>query len=191
VAHAAPPPGEPKRILGIDPGTRFLGWGVVAQEGPRGRALDYGVLRADPRQELPQRLVELARGLRSVIADHRPHEAAIEEAFHGRDARAALRLGEGRGAILLVLAEAGLSVTGYANNVVKRALTGAGRASKERVAAMVTRLLGLEAPPDRADASDALALALCHLQRGAIGTESGGIPPRLAEAIRAAQRRGR
>lgn len=181
---------RPRRVIGLDPGTRFLGWGVVEAIGPQLRALGHGVLRASPRDVLPKRLVILARGLREVVAEHAPGEAAIEEAFHGRDARAALRLGEGRGALMLVVAEAGLPVTGYANNVVKLAVTGAGRASKERVRAMVVRLLALPEPPESLDASDALALALCHLQRSNLtATPAGGVPPRLAEAMKAARAR--
>jgi crossover junction endodeoxyribonuclease RuvC len=192
-------------VLGIDPGTRFLGWAVVEEAGREKRALAYGVLKADPKLSLDRRLAILARGIREVLREHEPHEASIEEAFHGRDARAALKLGEARGAILLVVAEAGLPVTGYANNVVKSAVTGAGRAPKEQVRSMVVRILGLAEPPERLDASDALALALCHLQRrrlgaggaGGAGTGGGGagggsgIPPRLAAALRAAKRQQR
>lgn len=180
------------RILGIDPGTRFLGWGVIESDGPRLVAHGYGVLKANPRTELPLRLVTLARGLREVIQAHAPDVAAIEEAFYGRDARASLRLGEGRGAVLLILGEAGLPITGYANNVVKRAVTGGGRADKERVRAMVVRMLNLSEVPDSLDASDALALALCHHQRAALdGIAAGGPSPRIQEAIRKARRERR
>ncbi len=156
---------ESRRVLGIDPGTRVVGWGVVERDGPRLRAVAHGTLRADGKRPLEERLVRIAAGLREVIAAHAPAEASIEEAFFGRDARAAQRLGEGRGALLLVLAEADLPVAHYANNVVKKAVTGHGRATKDQVAAMLRRVLGLdEAPPSR-DATDALALAVCHHQR--------------------------
>lgn len=190
----------PRRVLGVDPGTRLLGWGVIEQTGRTVRVLGHGVLRAPPRDDLPTRLGVLAGGLREVVRTHHPTEAAIEETFHGRSARAALSLGEGRGAAIVVVAEAGLPVTGYANNVVKRAVTGAGRAGKERVQAMVMRLLGLRERPETLDASDALALALCHLQQagpGVLGacarTPAGraGISPRIAAALRAADRTGR
>ena len=176
----------PSRVIGIDPGTRLMGWAVVERVGRGMVARGHGVLRAQADLPLPERLVTLAKGLRAVVRKHRPEEAAIEEAFHGRDARAALRLGEGRGAALLVLAEARLPIRGYANNVVKRAVTGAGRATKERVQAMVVRLLALTERPETLDASDALALAICHLQRPP-GDTGGGIPPRLAAAIREAR----
>ena len=181
---------SPRRVLGIDPGTRLLGWGVVEQQGRAYVALGHGVLRANPRTDLPARLGILAGGLRKVVEAHRPTEAAIEETFHGRSARAALSLGEGRGAAIVVVAEAGIPVTGYANNVVKRAVTGAGRAGKERVQAMVMRLLGLTERPETLDASDALALALCHLQQalpnaGGAGA-APGMSPRIAAALKAA-----
>ena len=198
---ASPP--VPRRVLGIDPGTRLLGWGVIEPHGRSFEVLGHGVLRANPRQDLPTRLGVLAGGLRKVVEAHHPTEAAIEETFHGRSARAALSLGEGRGAAIVVVAEAGIPVTGYANNVVKRAVTGAGRAGKERVQAMVMRLLGLEERPETMDASDALALALCHLQQvghlqaiapgapGARGASAPGVSPRIAAALKAAERDGR
>ena len=180
------------RILGIDPGTRFLGWGVIEADGPRLLAHGFGVLKASPRSDLADRLVVLAAGLREVIALHRPEVAAVEEAFYGRDARATLRLGEGRGAAILVLSEAGLRVTGYANNVVKRAVTGGGRATKEHVRSMVVRMLALAQAPESLDASDALAVALCHHQRrGLDGLGEGGPSPRIRDAIRRARRGGR
>ncbi len=180
------------RILGIDPGTRFLGWAVIEAQGPQLKAHGYGVLKANPRSDLPLRLATIAGGLREVIDAHHPDVAAMEEAFYGRDARATLRLGEGRGAALLVLSEAGLPITGYANNVVKRAVTGGGRASKERVRAMVVRMLGLAEPPTSLDASDALAVALCHHQRSGLdGLGAGGPSPRIQEAIRRARRQPR
>ncbi|MHC5012414.1 MAG: crossover junction endodeoxyribonuclease RuvC [Planctomycetota bacterium] len=178
-----------RRVLGVDPGTRQLGWGVVEARGRAFRSLGHGVLRADAREDMATRLASLAKGLREVMARYAPSEAAIEEAFHGRNVQAALRLGEGRGAALLVLAEAGLPVSGYANNVVKRSVTGGGRATKERVRAMVIRLLGLDEAPETLDASDALALALCHHQRRAWpGGGTGGPSARIAEAVRRARR---
>jgi len=179
---------SPRRVLGLDPGTVAVGWAVVEGRGGRRIALGHGTLRADAKLPIARRLALLAAGLREVLATHRPNEAAIEEAFYGRDARAAQRLGEARGALLLVLAEADLEVTGYANNVVKKAVTGVGRASKAQVATMVTRVLGLATPPESFDAADALALALCHHQRPDL-PGSTGVPPRLAAAIAAAKAR--
>jgi crossover junction endodeoxyribonuclease RuvC len=118
----------------------------------------------------------------------------MEEVFYGRDVRAAVRIGEGRGAALVVLAEAGVPVTGYANNAVKRSVTGSGRAGKPRVLAMVRAILGLPDLGESYDASDALALALCHLHsRAAAPLRSRGsrLPTRFEEAVRAAEARDR
>jgi crossover junction endodeoxyribonuclease RuvC len=182
------------RVLGIDPGTHACGWGVVVSDGGgRLRAEGCGVVRARSGDPIEDRLRAVAAGLRDVVARHRPGEAAIEEAFYGRDVRAALRIGEGRGAALVVLAEAGVPVAGYANNSVKRSVTGSGRAGKPRVSAMVRAILGLAEAPEAYDATDALALAICHVHaRGAATAAAGGRPStRLAQAIRAAQERDR
>lgn len=171
------------RILGVDPGTRNVGWGVIDVQGSRVAAVAYGTLRAKSSGTLAERLLVLGRGLREVIADHRPHEAAIEEAFYGRDVRSALRIGEARGALHLVLAESGLEVAGYSNNVIKKSVTGVGRAAKEQVQAMVRRILQLDGPVASADAADALAIAVCHHQRRGLQLESG-TPKRVRDAIR-------
>jgi crossover junction endodeoxyribonuclease RuvC len=166
--------GNPARtvVLGVDPGTHVLGWGVVACEGPRLVALGYGVVRAPAAASIDRRLGVIAGGLRDVVARFAPAEAAIEEVFFGRDARAAVRIGEGRGAALVVLAEAGVEVSGYTNNVVKRSVTGAGRAGKERVRTMVRAILALHGITGPHDASDALALAICrHHARSAAGAQ--------------------
>lgn len=171
------------RILGVDPGTRNVGWGVIDVDGARVTAVAYGTLRAKGSESLAERLLVLGRGLREVIADHRPHEAAIEEAFYGRDPRSAQRIGEARGALHLVLAESGLTVTGYSNNVVKKAVTGVGRAAKEQVQGMVRRILRLDGPVTSPDAADALAIAVCHHQRRGLQLESG-VPKRVRDALR-------
>jgi crossover junction endodeoxyribonuclease RuvC len=185
------------RVLGIDPGTHVCGWGVVRREGSTLRAEAYGVVRAPGNAPIERRLAAVSRGIAEVVARFRPTEAAIEEVFYGRDVRAAVRIGEGRGAALVALAEAGLPVSGYANNVVKRSVAGAGRADKVRVRTMVRALLALGAIDGPLDASDALALAICHHhQRGAAGAGSGGVlaprgvpagrlHPRVESAIRA------
>lgn len=187
VAHASvnrnPALSGPLRVLGVDPGTRLMGWGIVDGRGSHFAAVAHGVLRARADLPIAERLKLLAAGLRRVIAEHAPCEAALEEVFYGKDVRAAVRIGEGRGAALVVLAEAGIPVTGYANNVVKKAVSGGGRAQKERVLAMLTRILGLKESPETLDASDALALALCHHQRRGIARDAGGIAPRMAAAI--------
>ena len=181
------------RVLGIDPGTHVLGWGVVAREGSRLTTVGFGVVRAPANAPIEVRLRVIAKGLREVVAAHRPDSAAIEDVFYGRDVRAAVRIGEGRGAALVVMADAGLAVTSYTNNVVKRAVAGAGRASKESVRAMVRTVLGLASLDGPLDASDALALAICHQHRhGLVGPTTGAsrirasAPGTLAPSVKAA-----
>jgi crossover junction endodeoxyribonuclease RuvC len=177
------------RILGVDPGTRVVGWGVLEARGNRLVVLGHGAIRAPASLPVADRLARLARELARLVAQHRPTEAAVEEAFHGRDARSALKIGEGRGAVLAVLATEGLRIAGYANNVVKKAVSGGGRAGKERVQAMVARILGLTRLPEPFDAADALAVAICHWQRRGAARTAPGIAPRLAAAIAAAKSR--
>ncbi len=175
------------RVLGIDPGSQVVGWAVV-EHGPDGRyvACAYGALRAPKGAAAAKRLEVLCDGIGIVLQKHAPTEAAIEEAFHGRDASAALRIGEARGALLLTLSRGGLSPVGYTNNVVKKAVTGGGRATKDRVQAMVQRILSLDSPPTPFDAADALAVAICHLQRRDHPGAAGDLPPRLREALKRA-----
>jgi crossover junction endodeoxyribonuclease RuvC len=188
--------GSPVRVLGIDPGTHVCGWGVVLREGGTLRSEGYGVVRTPSDAPIERRLAAVRRGVAEVVARFRPTEGAIEEVFYGRDVRAAVRIGEGRGAALVALADAGIPVSGYANNVVKRSVAGAGRADKLRVRSMVRAILALGEIDGPLDASDALALAICHHhQRGAPGMHAtgparGGVPagrlhPRVEAAIRA------
>ncbi len=156
------------RVLGIDPGSRVTGYGVVEVTGPgRYRYLECGVIQADRRQPIAMRLVEIASGLREVIDEFRPAVAAIEDVFSHKNARSALLLGQARGVALLVASEAGLEVVSYAPALVKKTVTGKGAASKAQVQRMVTVLCGLEKIPV-SDASDALALALCHATVGTL-----------------------
>jgi crossover junction endodeoxyribonuclease RuvC len=151
----------PIRIIGIDPGLRRTGWGVVEVVG---NALSYvacGSVAPDPEAEMGMRLAALRVGLSAVLARHRPHEAAIEETFVNADPRAALKLGQARGIALLVPAEAGLPVAEYAPNLVKKSIVGAGRGEKAQVRMMVGVLLP-KARPETDDAADALAIAITH-----------------------------
>jgi len=153
------------RVLGIDPGTKVVGWGVVERDGGRMRALAYGALRARAGDDVPERLRVLHEGLRAVIAEHRPDLVSIEEAFLGEHVRAALALGEGRGVAMLAAAQAGVPVHQYPPATVKKAVTGRGGAVKGQVGSMVRLLLGLPEVPTPPDAADALAVAICALHR--------------------------
>jgi crossover junction endodeoxyribonuclease RuvC len=156
----------PTRILGIDPGTRVVGYGVIDAQGSQLRAVAAGVVNAPARLPIELRLARIAAGLRDVVVEHRPGAAAMEDVFVDADPRSALKIGFGRGAILAVLGEAELAVASYPPATVKKAVTGNGRADKSQVARMVSAVLGLDSAPEPADATDALAVAITHALRG-------------------------
>jgi len=149
------------RIIGIDPGLRRTGWGIVESDGVRFRYIASGVLQSNSSLELSNRLVSIYEGLLEVVRAHRPFEAAVEETFVNRDARATLKLGQARGIAVLVPAIEGLWVSEYAPNLVKKTVTGSGHAEKGQIRAMLKVLLPL-AKPQSEDEADALAIAICH-----------------------------
>jgi crossover junction endodeoxyribonuclease RuvC len=152
------------RVLGIDPGTLHLGWGVVEARGNHLRHVAHGVIDLSPKAALATRLVAAEQALIGVIEEHAPTVGSVESLFFHRDAQAAAKLGHARGVVLLSLARAGLEVFEYAPTRVKLTVTGRGHADKKQVAFMMRTLLALEGAP-RADATDALALAVTHLRR--------------------------
>ncbi len=157
----------PIRILGVDPGLRNTGWGIIDAHGSRLVFVASGRVQSDAGASMGARLRQLHEGLARVIADHAPQEAAVEETFVNRDPQSALKLGQARGVALTVPALAGLEVEEYAANVVKKTVVGNGHAGKEQIAMMVRVLLPLSQAMS-ADAADALAVAICHAQhRGA------------------------
>jgi crossover junction endodeoxyribonuclease RuvC len=160
-------------VIGLDPGTRHFGWGIVRRSGTRLTHIAHGVLDVERAGELGERLVAIERGLLEVIEKHRPEQASIESLFFAKDAQAAAKLGHARGVGLLVCARAGLASFEYAPARVKRTVAGAGRAEKTQVAQMIRVVLGLTQVP-RADAADALAIAVTHLQ----GVRLPAAPPR-------------
>lgn len=167
------------RVLGLDPGSRVLGYAVVDSRGRGGFTYrECGTIRTTEGLHIAGRLLEIATELREVIAEHRPTAAAVEDVFSHKSVRSALVLGQARGAALLVLAEAGLEVASYPPATVKRTVCGNGRATKEQVQHMVAALARLSRPP-ATDAADALALAICHcLHEGgaALGARRGERP---------------
>jgi len=149
--------------LGIDPGTRHTGYGIVRREGTRLTHVAHGVISPSATLPLPERLVLIERGLIEMFALYAPEQAAIESIFFAKDAQAAAKLGHARGVAMLVCARQGLSVAEYPPSRVKRTVTGRGAADKSQVAMMVRAVLRLGDLP-RADAADALAVAITHLQ---------------------------
>ena len=152
---------QPIRILGIDPGLRRTGWGVIDVDGNRLIHVACGSVASDDKAALAQRLVELHIGLTRVVEEFRPAEAAVEATFVNKDASATLKLGQARGIALLVPASAGVAVAEYAPNLVKKTIVGAGHAEKAQIRAMIAVLLP-KADPRTHDAADALAIAICH-----------------------------
>jgi crossover junction endodeoxyribonuclease RuvC len=152
------------RILGIDPGLRTLGWGVIDSQGSRLRHVSNGLCKSDG-DDLGERLLSLYNQVVEVIAEFAPDQAAIEQTFVNKDGAGTLKLGQARGVALLTLAQAGLPVGEYAPNRVKKTVVGVGHAEKEQVLHMVKlQLPGCE--PKGADAADALAIAICHAYYG-------------------------
>ena len=149
------------RIIGIDPGLRRTGWGVVETLGNSLRFVASGTVRSDDKAELASRLRQLHDGLSAVVHAHMPHEAAVEQTFVNKDATATLKLGQARGIAMLVPALAGLAVAEYAPNAVKKAVIGVGHGEKRQIHMMV-RVLMPKATFDGDDAADALAIAVCH-----------------------------
>ena len=150
------------RLLGIDCGSERTGYGVIDSDGRQHRMVAAGCIRTSARDPFDRRLLTIAVELRRVIMEHRPECAVIEEVFFAANARSALKLSHVRGVALLVAAEATLTVAEYSALEVKKSVVGYGRAEKSQVQLMVASVLGLAAPLESEDASDALAIAMCH-----------------------------
>ncbi len=156
----------PIRILGVDPGLRNTGWGLIECAGSRLTFLRCGSIRTDAQTSLAERLAAIHRALTDLIEANHPHEAAVEETFVNRDPQGALKLGQARGAAVAALAIKDLPVAEYAANLIKKTVVGVGHAEKTQVAMMVRMLLpGSDAASP--DAADALAVAICHAQHRA------------------------
>ncbi|MGD8318093.1 MAG: crossover junction endodeoxyribonuclease RuvC [Myxococcales bacterium] len=151
------------RVLGIDPGSRRTGWGVVQLEGTRLRHVGAGTIALPQKLPLPERLRLIHQELAEVVTTHRPDTVAVEEIFFAKYANAALKLGHARGVALLVAAESDLGVHEYPPAIVKRTIVGHGAADKLQIGRLVSALLGLSVPPEE-DAADALAVAITHIQ---------------------------
>ena len=154
------------RVFGIDPGSTRTGYGCVDSDGRRHRLVLCGAIRPGDHASFPDRLASVYRELNARIRDCEPDCVAIENLFHAVNVRSALKLGHARGVAMLAAVEAGLPVVEYTPAEIKRALVGYGRAEKPQVGQMVKLLLGLDAPPSSHDASDALAVAICHVHMG-------------------------
>ena len=161
------------RVLGIDCGTEYTGYGIVDLLSDHGGAGDRlvcvccGAIRVSPREPMAVRLSRISQALGDLISAHRPDQIAIEDVFYAVNVKSALKLGQVRGVAMLAAATAGLEVSEYAPLSIKSAVVGYGKAEKHQVQLMVTRLLQLDEIPEPADAADALAIAICHLHTSA------------------------
>ncbi|MBI5599814.1 MAG: crossover junction endodeoxyribonuclease RuvC [Deltaproteobacteria bacterium] len=151
------------RVLGIDPGTLVMGWGIV-EKGPSGRLIRVGdgEIRANPKDPLAERLLKMSNSLKKVISEFRPSSAAVESVFFARNVKSAITLGHARGVAMLSAVESGMTVSEYSPSSIKQAVTGYGGATKDQVQKMVMAILKT-AVLARPDAADALAIAICHI----------------------------
>jgi len=168
------------RVLGIDPGSETLGWGVVEGSGNKYSLVDFGVVRSNPRMAFSKRLAKIFAEVDEVVAQFQPDALAIEEAFYSINVNVAMKLGQVRGVMLLLAEQRGLSIAEYAPRLIKKTVVGYGNAEKQQVGEMVRILLGMKAVPTPHDAADALAIAICHFHHH-------GLSDRLGKAIRGAK----
>jgi crossover junction endodeoxyribonuclease RuvC len=164
---------EWKRVLGVDPGTIITGYGVVDFAGSQMRHVASGIVKPARGRSMPERLTDIHRGLATIIEEHQPQVLCVEEAFFGTNPKTAIKLGQARGAILILGVLNELEIAEYSPRFVKQAVVGTGGATKEQVSFMVTRILSLKKPPQPADVTDALAVALCHILRPRIDVPDG------------------
>ena len=156
------------RVLGIDPGSETLGWGVVEGSGSRYAAVDFGVVKASAKQAFSKRLLTMYDGVADVIERFEPDVLSIEEAFYAKNASVAIKLGQVRGVILVLAEQRNLKIAEYAARLIKQTVVGYGNAEKQQVGMMVKVLLKLKSVPTPHDASDALATAICHFHHAGI-----------------------
>jgi crossover junction endodeoxyribonuclease RuvC len=175
------------KIFGIDPGSERTGYGCVETDGRRHRLVICGALSAPAGTAFPERLLAIHSGLAALLAECRPDCVAIENIFHARNVRSALRLGHARGVALLAASAAGVPIVEYSPAEIKRAVVGFGRAEKQQVGQMVKLLLALDAPPSPHDAADAIAVALCHIHSatGPVAAAARGTAPSKLTSWRA------
>jgi crossover junction endodeoxyribonuclease RuvC len=182
------------RVLGIDPGTANTGFGVVASVGGRLAALDGGVIETSAGVAAERRLATIHARVVELLAEHRPDAVALEDLYFGANARSAFAVGQARGVVMLAAGQAGIPCSAYTPQQVKGAVCGNGRADKAQVARMVQALLALPDPPTPDHAADALAVAICHVNRAplsaavSVPAARAGVSP-LAVAIAAAEAR--
>ena len=150
------------KVLGIDPGSETLGWGVVEGSGLKYNLVDYGTVKSSPKDAFSKRLLKIYNDLETIITKFEPDSLSVEEAFYANNVKVALKLGQVRGVVLLLGEKSNLSIAEYAPRLIKQTVVGYGNAEKHQVQEMVKLLLRMKEIPQPHDAADALAIAICH-----------------------------
>jgi crossover junction endodeoxyribonuclease RuvC len=156
------------RVLGIDPGSETLGWGVVDGTGSKYLLVGYGTVRSNPREKFSKRLLNIYNGVAELMAEHSPDVLSVEDTFYAVNVGVALKLGQVRGTMLLLAEQRGIEIAEYAPRLVKQTVVGYGGAEKQQIQQMVKVLLGMETIPTPHDAADALAIAICHFHHAGL-----------------------
>jgi len=156
------------RVLGIDPGSETLGWGVVEGSGMKYSVVDFGTVKSSPREKFSKRLLKIYTGLEEVIEKFQPDLLSVEEAFYAANVGVAMKLGQVRGVVLLLGEKAGMDIAEYSPRLIKQTVVGYGAAEKHQVQEMVRVLLRLKNAPQPHDAADALAIAICHFHHAGV-----------------------
>jgi crossover junction endodeoxyribonuclease RuvC len=157
------------KVLGIDPGSQTLGWGIVEGSGIKYRGVAYGTVKSSPRQAFSKRLLKIYTGIEEVIKRFEPDVVSVEEAFYAANVKVAMKLGQVRGVILLIGEKSGLEIAEYSPRLIKKTVVGYGNAEKQQVQEMVRILLKLRTNPEPHDAADALAIAITHFHHAGLG----------------------
>lgn len=165
------------RVLGIDPGSETLGWGIIEGSGLKYSLADFGTVKSSPREAFSKRLLKAYNGVREITHKFQPDVLSIEEAFYSVNVNVAMKLGQVRGVILLLAEQEGLKIAEYAPRVIKQTVVGYGNAQKHQVGEMVRILLKLKTVPAPHDAADALAIAICHFHHA-------GMQDRIAKSTK-------
>ena len=156
------------KVLGIDPGSETLGWGMVEGSGLKYALVDYGTVKSSPKEAFSKRLLKIYDGIESIIAKFQPDVLSVEEAFYANNVKVALKLGQVRGVILLLGEKSKLEISEYAPRLIKQTVVGYGNAEKHQVQEMVRLLLRMQKIPEPHDAADALAIAICHFHHAGV-----------------------
>ncbi len=156
------------RVLGIDPGSETLGWGVVEGSGLKYNLVDFGTVKSSPRDAFSKRLLKIYDDIEAVIAKFQPDIMSVEEAFYANNVKVALKLGQVRGVVLLLGEKSGLEISEFSPRLIKQTVVGYGNAEKHQVQEMVRLLLKMKTVPQPHDAADALAIAICHFHHAGV-----------------------